>query len=127
MQSPGSITRPSASDLEGRDLTIVPEFHASNPRRPRTHGWLALEVLRRAPSGTLSFEAYAARLFDPDPEIVALAKQIPGEPNAYQHFKHIRCDIFRGVVEVSPPLPAEWYKIRRCSAGTQPYRSRVRD
>ena len=114
---------PSAPDLEGRKLTIVSEFRSRNPRRPGTHGWLAFEVLRRAPKGSLSFMSYAAQLFDPDPEIRELAKSIPGEPNAFQHFKHIRCDISRGAVDVEPPLPAEWYKMERCSSGTNPYRS----
>jgi hypothetical protein len=112
---------PSAADLEGRYLAIAREFRNRNPRRPRTHGWLAFEVLRRAPSASLKFEAYASRLFDPDAQIKALAREIPGEANAYQHFKHIRCDIYRGVVRVTPPLPAEWYRIKRCSSGTNPY------
>ena len=70
----------------------------------------------------MSFEAYAARLFDPDPEIDRLAKTIRGVANAYQDFKHIRCDIYRGVVSVDPSLPAEWYDVIRCSPGVQPYR-----
>lgn len=114
---------PSASDLEGRQLTLAAEFRDHNPRRPRTHGWLALEVLRRAPGGSLRFEDYARRLFDPDEEIRALARTIPGQADAYQHFKHIRCDIYRAAVQVSPPLPDEWYTVRRCSPGTQPYRA----
>jgi hypothetical protein len=113
---------PSAPDLENRRLTIVAEFQGRNPRRPGTHGWLAFEILRRAPRGSLTFENYAARLFDPDEDIQKLAKTIPGEPNAYQHLKHIRCDIFRGVVKVDPPLPPAWFKVQRCSGGTQPYR-----
>jgi hypothetical protein len=58
---------PSAADLEGRTLTIVKEFLDHNPRRPRTHGWVAFEILRRAPGGSLRFEEYASPLFDPDP------------------------------------------------------------
>ena len=92
---------PSATDLEGRQLTIAAKFRDQNPRRPHTHGWLAFEVLRRAPGGSLRFEEYASRLFNPDPEIQALAKAIPGQANAFQHYKHIRCDIFRRVVRAA--------------------------
>jgi hypothetical protein len=112
---------PSATDLEGRQLTVAAEFQNQNPRRPNTHGWLAFEVLRRAPGGSMRFEAYSARLFNPDPEIRALARTIPGQANAFQHFKHIRCDIFRRAVRVEPPLPEEWYLVQRCSSGAQPY------
>jgi hypothetical protein len=112
---------PSAADLKGRRLTIIPEFRNSNPRRPWTHGWLAFEVLRRAPGGSLSFSAYAKQLFEPDLEIRNMAESIPGQLNAYQQFKHIRCDIFRHVVLVDPPLPDEWYGIQRCSGGSQPH------
>ena len=115
---------PSAKDLEGRRLTISREFRDANPRHPNTHGWLAFEVLRRAPGGSLKFEEYAWRLYNPDPEIQRLSKGIPGQPRAYQHFKHIRCDIYRDVVEVDPPLPAEWFKVARCSKGNQPHRGR---
>jgi hypothetical protein len=115
---------PSAADLEGRRLTIVPEFRNQNPRWPHTHGWLAFEILRRAQNGSLIFEEYASRLFDPEAEIQALAKTIPGQADAFQHYKHIRCDIFRHVVQVDPPLPNEWYRIARCSSGAQPYRSK---
>ena len=111
---------PNAEDLEGRRLTIASEFQHQNPRRPRTHGWLAFEVLKRA-GGSLTFEEYRQRLFNPDPDIRALAKSIPGEPNAYQHFKHIRCDIYRRAVRVDPSLPESWYKVERCSSGTKPY------
>jgi hypothetical protein len=112
---------PSAADLEGRQLTIRSEFRGKNPRRPFTHGWLAFEVLQRAEGGTLRFEEYARRLFDPEPAIVSLAEKIPGQPKAYQHYKHIRCDIFRGIVRVEPALPDEWFLVQRCSAGTKPY------
>jgi hypothetical protein len=78
-------------------------------------------VLRRAPNGTLTFERYVAGLFDPDQDILAEAKLIPGQPNAYQQLKHIRCDIYRGTVSVEPPLPAEWYKVHRCSNGGKPF------
>jgi len=115
---------PAAPDMEGRQLTIVPEFRDQNPRRPNTHGWLAFEVLRRAPSGSLRFRAYATRLYHPDDEIARLAKAIPGQTNAYQDFKHIRCDVYRGVVCVDPPLPNEWYTVERCSKGTRPHRAR---
>ena len=117
---------PSAADLEGRQLTLAAEFRDHNPRQPQTHGWLALEVLRRAPNGSLSFSAYGRRLFDPEDEIRALARTIPGQANAYQHFKHIRCDIYRGWVTVTPPLPDEWYLVRRCSEGTRPWRGTSR-
>ena len=113
---------PKAADLEGRTLRIAEEFKDRNPRRPYTHGWLAFEVLRRAPGGKLSFNSYAHRLFEPDAEIRNLAKSIPGEPDAYQHFKHIRCDISRGVVLVEPPLGPDWYKVRRCSNGNNPFK-----
>jgi len=113
---------PSAPDLEGRQLSVAPEFRDGNPRRPNTHGWLAFEVLRRAPGGSLGFRDYATRLFRPDPEIARVAKSIPGQANAYQHLKHIRCDIYRGAVRVEPPLPEEWYTVERCSKGTQPHR-----
>lgn len=112
---------PSAGDLERRTLTVAAEFRDQNPRRPRTHGWLAFEVLRRAPGGSLRFEEYASHLFNPDQDIRALANTIPGQPNAFQQYKHIRCDIFRGTVRVDPPLPEEWYRVERCSSGTQPY------
>jgi hypothetical protein len=62
-------------------------------------------------------------LFEPDPEIQNLSRTIPGQPNAYQDFKHIRCDIFRRVVRVDPPLPETWYRVRRCSDGSRPYRA----
>lgn len=117
---------PSASDLEGRKLTLAAEFRDGNPRQPHTHGWLALEVLRRAPGGSLSFEDYRRRLFEPGEEIRALARTIPGQKDAYQHLKHIRCDIYRGAVKVNPPLPDEWYLVRRCSPGTRPYRAGAR-
>ena len=113
---------PSAPDLEERQLIVRPEFRSQNPRRPHTHGWLAFEVLRRAPGATLRFGEYARQLFDPDPEIQALAKTVPGQANAFQQLKHIRCDIFRGAVRVDPPLPDEWYLVERCSSGVQPYR-----
>lgn len=113
---------PAAEDLEGRTLSITSEFRNQNPRRPNTHGWLAFEVLRRAPGGSLRFRDYARQLFDPTPEIAALARQIRGQANAYQHYKHIRCDIYRGVVKVDPPLPDEWYLTERCSRGSQPHR-----
>lgn len=113
---------PSAPDLEGRQLTIVAEFRDKNPRREFTHGWLAFEVLRRAPGGSLKFESYVSCLFRPDPEISTLAKAIPGQKNAYQHLKHIRCDIYRGRVRVDPPLPDEWYNVHRCSGGGQAHR-----
>jgi hypothetical protein len=112
---------PTANDLEGRSLTVAAEFRDTNPRRPGTHGWLAFEILRRAPGGSLPFEEYARRLFDPDSEIQALARAIPGQRNAYQHYKHIRCDIFRNAVKVNPPLADEWYRVQRCSSGANPY------
>ena len=112
---------PAATDLEGRRLTIIAEFRNSNPRRPWTHGWLAFEVLRRAPGGSLPFEDYAKQLFEPSPEIQEMAERISGQPNAYQHFKHIRCDIYRDMVRVDPPLSEEWYRVKRCSGGSRPY------
>jgi hypothetical protein len=115
---------PGAEDLEGRQLTIAAEFREQNPRRPYTHGWLAFEVLRRAAGGTPRFEEYARRLFDSGPEIRTLSRGIPGQSGAYQHYKHVRCDIYRGVVRVDPPLPDEWFEVQRCSSGTQPHRER---
>ena len=114
---------PSATDLEGKTLKIADEFRRQNPRRPGTHGWLAFEVLLRAPGGSLRFEEYARRLFNPDAEIQALATTIGGQRNAYQHFKHIRCDIFRRTVQVDPPLPEEWFHKVHGSSGTRPYRA----
>lgn len=113
---------PSAADLEDRALIVAEEFRDQNPRRPNTHGGLAFEVLRRAPGGSLRFEEYARRLFNPHPEIQALAKAIPGQANGFQHFKHIRCDVYRRAVRVEPPLPDEWHYVHRCSSGAQPYR-----
>jgi uracil-DNA glycosylase len=115
---------PAATDLEERRLTVAQEFRNQNPRRPNTHGWLAFEVLRRAPGGSLAFREYATRLFNPDPEISEFAKSIPGQASAYQDFRHIRCDIYRDTVRVDPPLPEEWYSTPRCSRGTQPSRGR---
>jgi hypothetical protein len=108
-------------DLSGRQLTVAAEFKNQNPRRPFTHGWLAFEILRRAPEGTLRFEEYSKRLFRPAKEIRELADRIPGQKDAYQDLKHIRCDIFRGAVKVEPPLPRSWFDVQRCSPGTQPF------
>lgn len=116
---------PSVADLESRRLTLAPEFRDQNPRQPHTHGWLALEVLRRAPGGTMPFAEYARQLFDPEDDIRTLARTIPGQVNAYQHLKHIRCDIYRRWVTVSPQLPDEWYLTHRCSSGTRPWRGRA--
>lgn len=89
------------AELRGRTLRIAPRIlKEGNPRQPNTHGWLAFEVLRRAEGGTLPFEEYGRRLFNPDAEIRALAKRIPGVPNAYQDIKHIRHDIRHGRVYV---------------------------
>ena len=73
-----------------------------------SHGWLAFEVLRRAEGGTLSYEEYRRRLFDPEPEIRDLARQIGGAPDAYQSLKHIRWDIRHGsvVAEARPDTPS---------------------
>jgi uracil-DNA glycosylase len=119
-------------DLADRRLTVAPEFRDRNPRRPHTHGWVAFEVLRRAPGGSLSFEDYSRRLFRPESEIRALAEKVPGQTNAFRDLKHIRCDIYRGAVRVEPPLPRAWFDIQRCSPGTQPWagmglESRVED
>jgi hypothetical protein len=109
------------SDLAGRTLSVAGEFRDQNPRRPHTHGWVAFEILRRAEGGTLRFETYADRLFDPDPEILTLAARVRGQANAFQDLKHIRCDIYRGAVKVSPPLDEEWYATERCSPGSRPH------
>jgi hypothetical protein len=113
------MTRHRAEDLAGRTLSVEPRHQYENPRRPWTHGWLAFEVLRRSPRGTLRFEEYERRLFDPSAEIAELARRIPGVPNAYQDVKHIRCDIARGTVRVTPDLPADWFRVRRCSGTGQ--------
>jgi serine/threonine protein kinase len=92
---------PTAAELEGRVLSIKPEvLRQGNPRRPFTHGWLAFEILLRDGDGRMPFDEYRKRLFDPGPEIRSLAKQIPGEPDAYQNLKHIRHDIRCGRVVV---------------------------
>jgi hypothetical protein len=101
-------------DLAGRTLQVTTEHQRANPRRARTHGWVAFEVLRQAPGQRLSAEEYAQRLFNPPPEIVALAATVPGVRNAYQDLKHIRCDIAKGRVAVDKPLDAEWYQMARC-------------
>lgn len=89
-----------ADDLSGTQLRVAADVR-TNPRVPNTHGWLAFEVLRRAPGGTLSFDEYNKRLFHPAEEIRTLAKRIPGVPNAYQDLRHLRHDIRlgRAVVE----------------------------
>lgn len=110
-------TRGRGQDLAGRALSVSPEWRDRNPRRPYTHGWLAFEVLRRAPGGRLSFEEYDRRLFDPEPEIMQLAAVVPGQPHAFQDLKHIRCEIYRRCVIVTPRLSLEWYQRSRCSAG----------
>ena len=109
-------------DLAGRRLSVRSEFRDRNPRRPRTHGWLAFEILRSAPGGSLRFEEYADRLFDPSPDIMRLAATIPGQPNAFQDLKHLRCDIYRRTVNVEPALPDSWYDVVRCSPGGSPER-----
>ena len=122
-RSPSTVKNiPTADDLEGRILTTADELLDHNPRVPGTHGWLAFEVLRLA-GGKLTFEEYAHRLFHPAAEIAELAKDIPGQPNAFQHLKHIRCDIYRRTVKVQPPLPPEWFnKMKtRSSNGSRPY------
>lgn len=110
------MDRRRGRDLEGRTLSVAPRHRAANPRHPKTHGWLAFEVLRRSPGQQLDAAEYERRLFDPSPDIVALAKEIPGQRNAYQNLKHIRCDIARGAVLVSPPLPRAWRRLARCGA-----------
>ena len=110
------MTKSRGMDLDGHVLTVALKHRAENPRRPNTHGWLAFEVLRRAAGQRLSAAEYARRLFSPDEDIRRLALKIPGVPNAYQDLKHIRCDIYRGNVEVEPSLPREWYAVIRCTA-----------
>lgn len=108
------MTRHRAEDLAGRTLTVdVP----SNPRVPWTHGWVAFEVLRLAPGGTLTFEEYEHRLFNPSKEIADLSSRVRGVPNAYQNLKHIRCDIYRRSVRVTPQLEESWFAVHRCSDG----------
>ena len=122
-----SSRRGGGADLEGRRLTLKREFHDANPRRPHTHGWVALEVLRRAPGCTLTFEEYRHRLFNPSDEILALSAGVEGRSAAFADLKHIRCDIYRRVVTVDPPLDEFWYQTNRCSAGTNPYRRSTND
>ena len=84
----------------GKLLRIAPDVMAEgNPRVPQTHGWLAFEVLRRA-GGRLSYEEYVQRLRNPSPDIAALAKTIPGVPNAYQRLAHLRKDVRLGRILV---------------------------
>lgn len=111
------------SDLSGRTLTVATEFRDRNPRKPASHGWVAFEVLRRAPGSTLTFEEYEKQLFKADAGIRTLAAGVSGKRNGYKDLKHIRCDIFRGAVTVEPPLPRAWFEVQRCSPGTQPYGS----
>src|SRR5688572_29163397 len=101
------------SDLAGRELSVATKCRNENPRRPYSHGWVAFEVLRRAPDQRLRVEEYERRLFNPSPEVAALAQSVPGVPNAYQNLKHIRCDIARGHVDVDPPLPKAWHAVSR--------------
>src|SRR5687767_2888143 len=111
------MSRPAAgADLAGRTLTLVSEFRHLNPRRPHTHGWVAFEILRRAPGGTLKFEEYEHRLFNPTDEIRALAATVSGQPDGFADLRHIRCDIYRRVVTVDPPLDESWYVTPRCSS-----------
>jgi serine/threonine protein kinase len=92
---------PTVAELEGRVLRLTPEvLREGNPRRPNTHGWLAFEILLRHEGGRMPFDEYRRRLFNPGPEVRALARQIPGEPDAYQDLKHIRHDIRCGRVVV---------------------------
>lgn len=102
-------------DLDGRVLSVAPEHQAANPRRPYTHGWLAFEILRRAPNQQLTAAEYERRLYNPDAQISEFAKAIPGVADAYQNLKHIRCDISRGSVLADPPLPRSWFALSRCS------------
>ncbi len=92
--------RPRTS-LSGKRLRIVDHvLRSGNPRIPHTHGWLAFEVLRRAEGGTLLFEEYRQRLFQPATEIRSEAKRIRGVKDAYQDLKHIKHDIAKGRVVV---------------------------
>jgi hypothetical protein len=113
--SPSASTQDRITDLTGRELSVAPKYRSANPRRPNTHGWLAFEVLRRSPDQRMSADEYERRLLNPPPEIAALAMSVPGVPNAYQDLKHIRCDIARGHVDVTPPLAEAWYTVSRCS------------
>lgn len=108
------MTDTRGSDLAGRTLRVADPHRGANPRLPNTHGWLAFEVLRRAPRQELTAEEYERRLFSPSHDIETIARDVPGVRNAYQDLKHIRCDIARGHVTVSPPLPSEWYQLSRC-------------
>jgi hypothetical protein len=108
------MPRNARRDLSGRTLAVdVP----ANPRVPWTHGWVAFEVLRRAPGQTLTFEEYTRRLLNPSAEIVELAARVTGATNAFQDLKHIRCDIYRRAVRVTPPLNESWFDVHRCSEG----------
>ncbi len=111
-------------DLKGRQLSVAPHWLEENPRRPNTWGYVAFEVLRRAPRGILPFEEYERRLFNPDAPIRELAASLRGT-STYQDLKHIRCDIKRGCVLVDPPLPPVWYEVERCSGGHSLHRRRV--
>jgi hypothetical protein len=113
-----ATSRSRGQDLADRTLSIAPEWRDRNPRRPNTHGWVAFEVLRRAQGGTLSLEEYDRRLYDPELEILQLAAAVKGKVNDFQDLRHIRCDIYRRCVIVTPRLPLEWYQRSRCSAGT---------
>ena len=108
------MPRQRAEDLSGRTLRVVV---SANPRVPLTHGWVAFEVLRLAPGRTLTFEEYEHRLFNPSAEIVEIAARVRGVPNAYQDLKHIRCDIYRRSVRVTPELEESWFNVHRCSDG----------
>jgi hypothetical protein len=102
-------------DLAGRALRVAPKYRSANPRAPYTHGWLAFEILRRAPNQQLTLAEYASQLFHPTAEIHAHAEQIPGLPDGYQDLKCIRCDIYRGTVLVEPRLSNDWFGVSRCS------------
>ena len=108
------MSRHAPQDLSGRTLSVDV---AANPRVPWTHGWVAFEVLRRAPGQTLTFEEYRSRLFNPSEEIVELVARVRGVANAFQDLKHIRCDIYRRTVRVTPQLDDESFNIHRCSEG----------
>jgi hypothetical protein len=73
----------------------------------------------------LPFEEYEREHFEPAPAIRELARTVNGKPDGFADLKHIRCDIYRRVVLVDPPLDEQWYQTHRCSAGTHPY-ARVR-
>jgi hypothetical protein len=110
------MSRNRGEDLRGRRLSVAVKHRGENPRRPNTHGWLAFEVLRQSVGQSLPADEYERRLFSPSIRIAEMAREVRGARNAFQDLKHIRCDIYRGHVNVEPPLPSSWFQTVRCSS-----------